>query len=97
VAFLVYALLRPDQATAGVLPAAFSHSPALRAGLIGTLVSGVVGMLVNDSGAAVLSMALALAVPLTLSAGIKALDEGAARYGDPGQEPASNSLVSRSS
>ncbi|MEU4539333.1 hypothetical protein AB0G15_31220 [Streptosporangium sp. NPDC023825] len=97
VAFLVYALLRPDQATAGVLPAAFAHSPALRAGLIGTLVSGVVGMLVNDSGAAVLSMALALAVPLTLSAGIRALDDGAPRYDDPGQEPASNSLVSRSS
>ncbi|WP_344915721.1 hypothetical protein [Streptosporangium oxazolinicum] len=97
VAFLVYALLRPEQATAGVLPAAFAHSPALRAGLIGTLVSGVVGMLVNDSGAAVLSMALALAVPLTLSAGIKALDGGAPRYDDPGQDPASNSLVSRSS
>lgn len=97
VAFLVYALLRPEQATAGVLPAAFRHSPALRAGLIGTLISGVVGMLVNDSGAAVLSMALALAVPLTLSAGIKALDDGAPRYDEPGQDPASNSLVSRSS
>ncbi|MEU4402936.1 hypothetical protein AB0F88_00295 [Streptosporangium sp. NPDC023963] len=96
-AFLVYALLRPDQATAGVLPAAFAHSPALKAGLIGTLVSGVVGMLVNDSGAAVLSMALALAVPLTLSAGIRALDDGAPRYDDPGQEPASSSLVSRNS
>ncbi|MGJ6964941.1 hypothetical protein ACSDR0_23805 [Streptosporangium sp. G11] len=96
VAFLVYALLRPEQATAGVLPAAFAHSPALKAGLIGTLVSGVVGMLVNDSGAAVLSMALALAVPLTLSAGIKALDDDAPRYDDTGQDPASNSLVSRS-
>lgn len=37
------------------------------------MVSGVIGMLVNDSGAAVLSMALALAVPLLLSAGIAAL------------------------
>lgn len=73
VAFLVYAILRPEQASAGVVPAAFGHSPALRAGLIGTLVSGVVGMLVNDSGAAVLSMALALAVPLLLAAGISAL------------------------
>jgi hypothetical protein len=73
VAFLVYAILRPEQASAGVVPAAFAHSPALRAGLIGTLVSGVIGMLVNDSGAAVLSMALALAVPLLLSAGIAAL------------------------
>lgn len=73
VAFLVYAILRPEQASAGVVPAAFTHSPALRAGLIGTLVSGVIGMLVNDSGAAVLSMALALAIPLLLSAGIAAL------------------------
>ncbi|MEV8638381.1 hypothetical protein AB0395_42685 [Streptosporangium sp. NPDC051023] len=96
-AFLVYALLRPDTASAGVLPAAFEHSPALRAGLIGTLVSGVVGTLVNDSGAAVLSMALALAVPLALSVGVKALGDGAASYEEAGQEPASNSLVSRNS
>lgn len=95
--FLVYALLRPDTASAGVLPAAFGHSPALRAGLIGTLVSGVVGMLVNDSGAAVLSMALALGVPLVLSVGIKALRDGTAGYEEAGQEPASSSLVSRSS
>ncbi|MBB2915012.1 hypothetical protein FHS43_006327 [Streptosporangium becharense] len=95
-AFLVYTLLRPEQATAGVLPAAFAHSPALRAGLIGTLISGVVGMLVNDSGAAVLSMALALAVPLTLSAGVRALQLGP-RYEAAGQDPASSSLVSRSS
>ncbi|MGA5762210.1 hypothetical protein [Nonomuraea bangladeshensis] len=73
VAFLVYAILRPDQASAGVVPAAFEHSPALRAGLIGTMVAGVVGMLVNDSGAAVLSMALALAVPLLLATGIGVL------------------------
>jgi hypothetical protein len=72
-AFLVYAILRPEKASAGVVPAAFAHSPALRAGLIGTLVSGVLGMLVNDSGAAVLSMALALAIPLLLSVGISAL------------------------
>ncbi|MFI7703732.1 hypothetical protein [Nonomuraea sp. NPDC049480] len=75
VAFLVYAILRPEQASAGVVPAAFEHSPALRAGLIGTLVSGVVGMLVNDSGAAVLSMALALAVPLLLATGIGVLTQ----------------------
>ncbi|SDL67582.1 hypothetical protein [Nonomuraea jiangxiensis] len=73
VAFLVYAVLRPDQASFGVVPTAFRHSPALRAGLIGTLVSGVIGMLVNDSGAAVLAMALALAVPLLLATGVTAL------------------------
>ncbi|GAA1009538.1 hypothetical protein Aple_045710 [Acrocarpospora pleiomorpha] len=72
-AFLIFALLRPGAATAGVLPVAFERAPMLKAGLLGALVSGVVGMLVNDSGAAVLSMALALAVPLVLSAGIRAL------------------------
>ncbi|MBE3013886.1 hypothetical protein IL992_32575 [Microbispora sp. NEAU-D428] len=75
-AFLVFALLRPGAASAGVLPIAFERAPMLRAGLLGALVSGLVGMLVNDSGAAVLSMALALAVPLVLSAGIRALQHG---------------------
>ncbi|WP_169950018.1 hypothetical protein [Microbispora sp. H11081] len=77
-AFLVFALLRPGAASAGVLPIAFERAPMLKAGLIGALVSGLVGMLVNDSGAAVLSMALALAVPLVLSAGIRAL-----QYAEP--------------
>ncbi|MBP2708088.1 hypothetical protein JOL79_30350 [Microbispora sp. RL4-1S] len=72
-AFLIFALLRPGAASAGVLPVAFQRTPMLKAGLLGALVSGVVGMLVNDSGAAVLSMALALAVPLVLSSGIRAL------------------------
>ncbi|GIH94352.1 hypothetical protein ACFFMN_05555 [Planobispora siamensis] len=98
IAFLVYALLRPGAASAGVLPAAFEYSPALRAGLIGTLVSGVVGMLVNDSGAAVLSMALALAVPLTLSAGVGVLrGRRTGPYASAGQQPASSDLVSRNS
>ncbi|MCT9934334.1 hypothetical protein N5079_29435 [Planotetraspora sp. A-T 1434] len=75
-AFLIFALFRPGAASAGVLPVAFERAPMLKAGLLGALVSGVVGMLVNDSGAAVLSMALALAVPLVLSAGIRALQVG---------------------
>jgi hypothetical protein len=47
----------------------------LKAGLIGALVSGVVGTLVNDSGVAVLSMVLALSVPLVLAAGISTLQQ----------------------
>ena len=69
--FLVFAVLRPAQISAGVVPQAFARAPMLRAGLIGALVSGVVGMLVNDSGTAVLSMAVALAVPLVLTAGLR--------------------------
>ncbi|MBB2744285.1 UNVERIFIED_ORG: hypothetical protein FHR35_004121 [Microbispora rosea subsp. rosea] len=88
-AFLVFALLRPGAASAGVLPIAFERAPMLRAGLLGALVSGLVGMLVNDSGAAVLSMALALAVPLVLSAGIRALQHGepVPAAGSPGLPP----------
>ncbi|GAA0381643.1 hypothetical protein Acor_53190 [Acrocarpospora corrugata] len=82
-AFLIFALLRPGAATAGVLPVAFDRAPMLKAGLLGALVSGVVGMLVNDSGAAVLSMALALAVPLVLSAGIRAIQLAPAENPDP--------------
>jgi hypothetical protein len=70
-AFLIFAVLRPGQISAGVVPQAFARAPMLRAGLIGALVSGVVGMLVNDSGTAVLSMAVALAVPLVLHAGVR--------------------------
>jgi hypothetical protein len=69
-AFLIFAIMRPERISAGVVPQAFERAPMLRAGLIGALVSGVVGMLVNDSGTAVLSMVVAVAVPLVLYAGI---------------------------
>ncbi|MFD0476998.1 hypothetical protein ACFQ0B_58880 [Nonomuraea thailandensis] len=69
--FLVFAVLRPGQVSAGLVPRAFARAPMLRAGLVGALASGVVGMLVNDSGTAVLSMAVALAVPLVLHAGVR--------------------------
>ncbi|MBO3744846.1 hypothetical protein J5X84_02110 [Streptosporangiaceae bacterium NEAU-GS5] len=80
-AFLIFAILRPRTASAGVLPEAFARAPMLRAGLIGALVSGVVGMLVNDSGSAVLAMALALAVPLTLYAGVRQASSGTGDVG----------------
>ncbi|WP_283132997.1 hypothetical protein [Rhizohabitans arisaemae] len=73
IAFLVFAVVRPGAATAGALPALFERAPVVKAGFIGALISGVLGTLVNDSGIAVLSMALALAVPLTLAAGVLAL------------------------
>ncbi|MEU0564824.1 hypothetical protein ABZ297_05400 [Nonomuraea sp. NPDC005983] len=72
-AFLVYALRRPGKVTAGALPLAFDRAPMLRAGLAGCLTSGVIGTLASDSGIAVLSMTLALAVPLALLAGVQAL------------------------
>ncbi|SEG97264.1 hypothetical protein SAMN05444920_110299 [Nonomuraea solani] len=74
-AFLIFAVLRPGQVSAGMVPRAFARAPMLRAGLIGAMVSGVVGMLVNDSGTAVLSMVVALAVPLVLHAGVRSPEE----------------------
>ncbi|MFC4007242.1 hypothetical protein ACFOY2_08420 [Nonomuraea purpurea] len=74
-AFLIFAVLRPGQISAGIVPRAFARAPMLRAGLIGALVSAVVGMLVNDSGTAVLSMAVALMVPLVLHAGVRSPEE----------------------
>ncbi|GII92165.1 hypothetical protein [Sinosporangium siamense] len=73
VAAVVFALLRPGVVSAGVLPALFRRAPALKAGLAGVVVSGVVGTLVNDSGFAVLAMALGSAVPLALAAGMQTL------------------------
>ncbi|MEV0587001.1 hypothetical protein [Nonomuraea sp. NPDC050310] len=72
-AFLIFAVMRPGKVSAGAVPEAFTRAPMLRAGLIGALVSGGVGMLVNDSGTAVLSMAVALAVPLVLYAGVRSM------------------------
>ncbi|GGM91502.1 hypothetical protein GCM10010106_44190 [Thermopolyspora flexuosa] len=73
--FLVFAVLRPGTVSAGLVPLAFERSPMLKAGLVGSLVCGVVGTLVNDSGVAVLSMVLGLAVPLVLATGIGMLRE----------------------
>ncbi|MEO3868035.1 hypothetical protein ABGB18_04305 [Nonomuraea sp. B12E4] len=74
--FLVFAVLRPGRVSAGAVPKAFARAPMLRAGLIGALASGVIGMLVNDSGTAVLSMVVALSVPLVLHAGVRAMESG---------------------
>ncbi|WP_336205387.1 hypothetical protein [Nonomuraea sp. LPB2021202275-12-8] len=87
-AFLIFAIMRPGKISAGVVPLAFARAPMLRAGLIGALVSGVVGMLVNDSGTAVLSMVVALAVPLVLYAGINsAPDEARPTAAEPADDP----------
>ncbi|MGI5486473.1 hypothetical protein [Microtetraspora malaysiensis] len=86
-AFLVFALRNPGKVTAGALPLAFARAPMLRAGLAGALVSGVVGTLASDSGVAVLSMTLALAVPLALAAGVRALELGPAPSGEAAHSP----------
>lgn len=86
--FLFFVLRRPDKARAVALDAAFTRAPLLRAGLIGALTTATVGTLVNDSGVAVIALAVTLAVPLALTTAIRAqqLDEAAPLPAGP--EPA---------
>ncbi|MBC6462156.1 hypothetical protein [Actinomadura sp. HBU206391] len=72
--FLFLVLRRPERLRASVLDLAYAQAPLLRAGLMGALVTAVVGFGVNDSGIAVLALALVVAVPITLAAGIRALE-----------------------
>ncbi|REE95373.1 hypothetical protein [Thermomonospora umbrina] len=71
-------LRRPGRMRAPALEQVYAHAPLLRAGLMGALATAVVGTLVNDSGMAVLALALVVAVPLALAAGAQALQPRAA-------------------
>ena len=72
-AFLFLVLARPSRWGVSALTLAYERAPALRAGLFGVLTCGLIGFLVNDSGIAIPSMALTVAVPLTLAASVRAL------------------------
>ncbi|MCO6008729.1 hypothetical protein NE236_27515 [Actinoallomurus purpureus] len=72
--FLVLVLHRPGRAGAGGLQLAYDRAPMLRAGLSGAFVTALVGGAVNDSGLAVPALALAVAVPLALTAAVIALE-----------------------
>ena len=63
VAVAAYLLLRPPPA----LTALFARAPAWRAALLSTGLTALLGLLVNDSGAAVPALALLVAVPAVLS------------------------------
>jgi len=88
--FLFFVLRRPDKARAVALDAAFARAPMLRAGLIGALTTATVGTFVNDSGVAVIALAVTLAVPLALTTAIRAqqLDEAAVPRPDAPEPPA---------
>ncbi|GAA3079030.1 hypothetical protein [Streptosporangium carneum] len=72
-AFLFLVLDRPSRWGASALDRAYSLAPPLRAGLIGALACALIGFLMNDSGIAIPAMALTVAVPLTLTACVRAL------------------------
>ncbi|WP_040685081.1 hypothetical protein [Nocardiopsis halotolerans] len=73
--FLFVMLHRPTHWRIGALQVAYEYAPTLRAGLTGSLVTALVGFAVNDSGVAIPAIALTVAVPLTLSACVWALQQ----------------------
>ncbi|MFD6953539.1 hypothetical protein A6A08_00045 [Nocardiopsis sp. TSRI0078] len=87
--FLFVVLQRPLHWRFGALQGAYEYAPTLRAGLTGSLLTALVGFAANDSGVAIPAIALTVAVPLTLSACVWALQR---QDGDraPGPEPAEN-------
>ncbi|OOC56815.1 MULTISPECIES: hypothetical protein [Nocardiopsis] len=87
--FLFVVLQRPIHWRFGALQGAYEYAPTLRAGLTGSLLTALVGFAVNDSGVAIPAIALTVAVPLTLSACVWALQQ---QNGDrtPDPEPAEN-------
>ncbi|CAL9448251.1 hypothetical protein SUDANB121_02405 [Nocardiopsis dassonvillei] len=73
--FLFAVLNRPTNWRIGALQRAYEYAPTLRAGLAGSLVTALVGFAANDSGVAIPAIALTVAVPLTLSACVWALQQ----------------------
>jgi hypothetical protein len=69
-AVLTLLLIRPR----GVLREVLPHRPLLRAGLWGTLVAGVLGFAVNDSGISIPALALAFAVPFLVLVAVDAVE-----------------------
>lgn len=73
---LAYVLLRPGSRLAQPVGPLLEQVETLRAGLIGLTVTMAVGLLVNDTGVAIPPVALALAAPLLISAGIRTWELG---------------------
>lgn len=69
-AVLALLLHRPRGVLRDVLP----HRPLLRAGLWGTVVAGVLGFAVNDSGISIPALALAFAVPFLVLVAVDAVE-----------------------
>jgi len=87
-AFLFLVLNRPSRWGVSALSQAYALAPALRAGLIGALAAAFVGFLMNDSGIAIPSMALTVAVPLTLASCVRALQLATPTTAGPPSTPA---------
>ncbi|QFG23009.1 hypothetical protein F7P10_19685 [Actinomadura sp. WMMB 499] len=89
VIFLFFVLVRPTRWRVSLLGRAYEHSPTMRPAVICALAVGLIGMLVNDSGVVILSVAVSLATPLMLAAGLRSLeiDLNAGRESPGPEEP----------
>jgi hypothetical protein len=76
---MAYVLIRPSARLARPLEPLLGQVETLRAGLIGLTVTLVIGLLVNDTGVAIPPVALALVLPLLISAGIRTWELGASQ------------------
>ncbi|WP_083981603.1 hypothetical protein [Actinomadura chibensis] len=74
IGFLFFVLARPNRWRVSLLQRAYEHCVTMRPALLCALTVGVIGMLVNDSGVVILSVAFSLATPLMLAAGVRALE-----------------------
>ena len=81
VLFLTLVLLRPALSRAPALALTFDRSPAFRAGLLATLLTVVVGFATNDSGIAIPSLAMTIAIPLAVAASVETVRQEDARTG----------------
>jgi hypothetical protein len=81
---LAYVLLRPGSWLARPLRPLLERVETLQAGLIGLIVTMVIGLLVNDTGVAIPPVMIGLAAPLLISAGIRTWELG------PHQPPATD-------
>src|SRR5690606_26207214 len=88
--FLFAVLNRPGNWRIGALQRAYEYAPTLRAGLTGSLVTALVGFAANDSGVAIPALALTVAVPLTLSACVWALQQREQEPEEPNPEGAAS-------
>ncbi|MFJ9557113.1 hypothetical protein ACIRPH_25165 [Nocardiopsis sp. NPDC101807] len=87
--FLFVVLNRPTKWRIGALQRAYEYAPTLRAGLTGSLVTALAGFAANDSGVAIPAIALTVAVPLTLSACVWAVQQEDLDQ-TPGRQPTEN-------
>ncbi|WP_017546881.1 hypothetical protein [Nocardiopsis prasina] len=85
--FLFAVLNRPGRWRIGALQRAYEYAPTLRAGLTGSLVTALVGFAANDSGVAIPALALTVAVPLTLSACVWAVQQSEREPAESPTEP----------